>query len=71
MNDRNAELQRQWAANHFVTPQAFLHTLRYHRKGKLCIRCHRGNPCTARALRATFRLCSPRRAPRHTPWKRP
>ena len=30
-----------------------------------------GNPCTARALRATFRLCSPRRAPRQTPWKRP
>ena len=26
---------------------------------------------TARALRATFRLCSPRRAPRHAPWKRP
>ena len=26
---------------------------------------------TARALRATFRLCSPRRAPKHTPWKRP
>ena len=23
------------------------------------------------ALRATFRLCSPRRAPKHTPWKRP
>ena len=30
-----------------------------------------GNLCTARALRATFRLCSPRRAPKHTPWKRP
>ena len=23
------------------------------------------------ALRATFRLCSPQRAPRHTHWKRP
>ena len=23
------------------------------------------------ALRATFRLCSPRRAPRHAPWKHP
>ena len=31
----------------------------------------RGNLCTACALRATFRLCSPRRAPKHTPWKRP
>ena len=31
----------------------------------------RGNLCTTRALRATFRLCSPRRAPKHTPWKRP
>ena len=31
----------------------------------------RGSLCTARALRATFRLCSPRRAPKHTPWKRP
>ena len=31
------------------------------------LRCAR----TARALRATFRLCSPRRAPKHTPWKRP
>ena len=29
----------------------------------------RGNPCTACALRATFRLCSPQRAPRHAPWK--
>ena len=26
---------------------------------------------TARTLRATFRLCSPRRAPKHTPWKPP
>ena len=26
---------------------------------------------TARALRATFRLCSPRRAPKHIPWKCP
>ena len=32
---------------------------------------HWGNLCTARALRATFRLCSPRRAPEQTPWKRP
>ena len=31
----------------------------------------RGNPCTARALRATFRLCSLRTAPRHGPWKHP
>ena len=31
----------------------------------------RGNLCTARALRATFRLCSPRRAPKQTPWERP
>ena len=31
----------------------------------------RGNLCTARALCATFRLCSPRRAPKQTPWKRP
>ena len=31
----------------------------------------RGSLCTARALRATFGLCSPRRAPKHTPWKRP
>ena len=30
-----------------------------------------GNLCTARALRATFRLYSPQRAPKHTPWKRP
>ena len=30
-----------------------------------------GNLCTARALRATFRLCSPQRAPKHTPWKSP
>ena len=27
--------------------------------------------CTTRALRATFRLCSPRRAPKQTPWNRP
>ena len=26
---------------------------------------------TARTLRATFRLCSPRRAHRHAPWKHP
>ena len=26
---------------------------------------------TAHALRATFRLCSPRRAPKQTPWKHP
>ena len=31
----------------------------------------RGNLCIVCALRATFRLCSPRRAPEHTPWKRP
>ena len=31
----------------------------------------RGNVCPARARRATFTLCSPRRAPKHTPWKRP
>ena len=31
----------------------------------------RGSPCTARALHATFRLGSPRRAPRHTPSKHP
>ena len=30
-----------------------------------------GKVCPARAWRATFRLCSPRRAPKHTPWKRP
>ena len=30
-----------------------------------------GNLCTACALRATFGLCSPRRAPKQTPWKRP
>ena len=30
-----------------------------------------GSLCTARALRATFRLCSPRRAPKHIPWKCP
>ena len=30
-----------------------------------------GNPCTARTLRASFRLCYPRRAPRHAPWKHP
>ena len=32
---------------------------------------HWGSLCTARALRATFRLFSPRRAPKHTPWKCP
>ena len=31
----------------------------------------RGNPCTACALRATFRLGSPQRAPSHAPSKRP
>ena len=30
-----------------------------------------GNVCPTRARRATFRLCSPRRAPKHTRWKRP
>ena len=37
--------------------------------GILALRAHCAR--TARALRATFRLCSPRRAPRHAPWKRP
>ena len=32
---------------------------------------HRENVCPARARRAAFRLFSPRRAPKHTPWKRP
>ena len=31
----------------------------------------RGSLRTARALRATFRLSSPQRAPKHTPWKCP
>ena len=30
-----------------------------------------GDPCTVCALHATFRLCSPQRAPRHAPWKYP
>ena len=42
-----------------------------HRQHYLDPGCHWGNPCTARALRATFRLCSPQRAPRHAPWKHP
>ena len=29
------------------------------------------NVCPARARRAAFRLCSPRRAPKHTPWNYP
>ena len=36
----------------------------------LCV-CVWENLCTARALHATFRLCSPRRAPKQTPWKHP
>ena len=35
------------------------------------LHCARTARCTTRALRGTFRLCSPRRAPKQTPWKRP
>ena len=42
-----------------------------HRKCRRKSPCLKGNLCSARALHATFRLCSPQRAPKHTPWKRP
>ena len=52
-------------------PTSTLHTPVGHQK-RCCVgHLQRGNLCTVRALRATFRLCSPRRAPKQTPWKRP
>ena len=62
---------------HFPFPCALQHkTLQLQRAHSVAAKGNaasklRGNLCTARALRATFRICSPGRAPKHTPWKRP